>query len=290
MRAFLTLTKSGIVWFVLFTAAAGYAMAFDLGQEWNWTEFLLMLVGLYFVSSGSFAINQAQEWQIDNKMPRTQKRPIPKGQIYPWQAYVIGISFIAFGLGIEYLLGPQVALLSLLTVVLYNGLYTLYWKKKWSFGAVPGAIPGAMPVVIGYSVVNSQIFSPACVYLFLIMFFWQMPHFWAVAIRYKDDYAKAQIPVLPVHYGVERTIYHMGLYMFGYVGLALAAPWFSHSHIVYLILVVPMSIKLLVEFFRYLNSQGQSRWLPFFLWVNISLLVFVSAPVIDKWVYNWMVV
>ena len=101
--------------------------------------------------------------------------------------------------------------LGLFTVALYNGLYTLYWKKKWAFGAVPGAIPGAMPVVIGYSANHANVFTPECLYLFLIMFLWQMPHFWSLAIRYKDDYKKGGFPVLPAVIGVPKTLFHIGL-------------------------------------------------------------------------------
>ncbi|MGE0763599.1 MAG: protoheme IX farnesyltransferase [Bdellovibrionales bacterium] len=288
MRTYFKLTKSGIVWFVLLTAFLGYAMAVVTGNEWDSSALTLLLCGLYLVSSGSFSWNQAQEWQLDARMPRTQTRPIPRGTIQPWQAYLLGGLMIGFGSFLLSLVQPLSALLALATVVLYNGLYTLYWKKRWSFGAVPGAIPGAMPVVIGYSAMSGQILSPEVFYLFMIMFLWQMPHFWCLAIRYREDYANAKIPVLPLKLGVDRTLYHMGLYMFAYVGLAIAAPWFFNTHVFYLLLIVPIAIKVMIEFFRYHQARAEGRWLPFFLWVNVSMLAFLAAPVMDSWLSVWL--
>lgn len=289
MSVFLKLTKSGIVWFVLLTAFIGFALAASEGSRvWDNATLVLMIVGLYLVSSGSFMLNQAQEWRLDSKMNRTQGRPIPKGQVQPWQAYVLAVVLMGVGTLFLEIVRPQSAYLALATVILYNGLYTLYWKKSWSFGAVPGAIPGAMPVVIGYSAAGGDILTPEAAYLFMIMFLWQMPHFWCLAIRYRDDYAQGGVPVLPLKIGVDRTLYHMGLYVLTYVGLAAAAPWFFTSHVFYVLLVLPLSAKVLIEFFRYFRERGEGRWLPFFLWTNVSMLAFIGAPVMDRWLYLWL--
>lgn len=279
------LTKFGIVLFALVSALAGYAMSFREFQEFDISYPLLLLMGLYFLCSGSFALNQAIEWRLDCLMPRTQSRPIPLGLIAPWQAWLIGFLLLFFGLSVLLVVKPLTAWLALATVIMYNGFYTLYFKRKMAFGAVPGAIPGAMPVVIGYSVNSSNIFSPECLYLFLVMFLWQMPHFWVLAIRFKEDYAKAGFPVLPAVLGNKKTLYHIGLYMFVYAGLALVSPWFLQANVLYLLIVLPLCIKLFYEFFRYFKSHNETQWLPFFLWVNISLLVFIGAPVFDRWFY-----
>ena len=284
MKEFMDLTKSGIVCFVLVSGLAGYALSLPPMQPWSLTELLLTLASLYFFSAGSFAVNQAQESEIDRAMPRTESRPIPSGKISVRQAFVLGFSFIAIGLVAGFVVNWRVAVLGLLTVVLYNVLYTLYWKKKWAFGAVPGAIPGAMPVVIGYAAnSNATLLQPELVYAFLIMFLWQMPHFWSLAIKFKDDYKKGGIPVLPTMIGTDATLFHMGLYMFAYVGMAIASPWFTSAYFFYLLVVVPFALKVLYEFFRYYQTGAQKRWLPFFLWTNFSVLVFLIAPVVDKW-------
>ena len=156
-----------------------------------------------------------------------------------------------------------------------------------AFGAVPGAIPGAMPVVIGYAVNTTNIFDPACVYLFLVLFLWQMPHFWALAIRYREDYSSGGIPVLPVSLGVPATLYHMGLYTLAYVGVAMMAPWFLKANVFYLLLVVPISLKVLWEFSKYFRTNASQSWLPFFLWTNLSLIIYLAVPVVDKWI-DWI--
>ncbi len=286
MRLFLDLTKSGIVTFVLIGGFAGYALSRDLQMGWDWTHLIITLLSLYFLSSGSFALNQAQEWEVDKKMPRTENRPIPAGHISVGQAYFLGIGFVVIGLFFGFLVNQTVALLGLATVVLYNLLYTLFWKKRWTFGAVPGAIPGAMPVMIGYAANNHEIWNANCVYAFLIMFLWQMPHFWSLAIRFKDDYNSGGIPVLPTQVGTAATKYHMGLYMFPYVALALASPLFTSVYLLYIFLVIPLSFKIMFEFLKFFKTQGGDKWLPFFLWTNLSVLIFLLAPVLDKWLLS----
>jgi protoheme IX farnesyltransferase len=293
LKAYGELTKSGIILFSVVSAVAGYAVSYPLGQVFDPTNVLLLMIGLYLSAAGSFAINQAQEWRRDSLMMRTRARPIPRGVFTPAQGYAIGVLLLIPGLFTLRILGPVPAGLSLLTTFLYNGVYTLYWKRKWTFGAVPGAIPGAMPVVIGYAVNSTELWRPDCVYLFMVMFLWQMPHFWALAIRYRDDYERGGFPVLPVKLGVERSLYHIGLYVFAYVGVALTAPFFLQSHVLYLIFVLPISLKVVWEFRKYFNHSEGRAWLPFFLWTNLSMLIYLSVPVLDKWlVYSvpfWMV-
>ena len=196
----------------MITGLAGFAVAHPLGSAVELWQPLVLVLGLYFLSSGSFALNQAQEKNHDGQMPRTAKRPLPAGKVSLWQAYTLGFAYVLIGSFLLFSVHPNAAYVGLLTVLLYNVLYTLYWKPRWVFGAVPGAIPGAMPVVVGYAATGESIFSPECVYLFLIMFFWQMPHFWSLAIRYKEDYVKGGFPVLPAKLGVDRTLYHIGIY------------------------------------------------------------------------------
>ena len=283
MRLFLDLTKSGIVVFVLVSGLAGYFLSWPPYQPIDFAHLAITMLSIYFFSAGSFALNQAQEWKIDREMPRTRQRPIPSGRVSVGQAVFIGLAFVVLGIGCGFLSSPLVAYLGIATVVLYNLLYTLYWKKKWAFGAVPGAIPGAMPVVIGYAANTNDLATPQLFYVFMLLFLWQMPHFWSLAIKFKEDYRLGGIPVLPVMIGTEATLFHMGLYMFAYVALAIAAPWFTGVYWAYGILVIPFSFKILYEFFRYYQAGAEKRWLSFFLWTNFSILVFLIAPVIDTW-------
>lgn len=279
------LFKGGIVIFVIIAGLLGYGLGYNLETPLSSLHLLFTVIGLAAISAGSFSLNQTQEVLIDREMDRTKNRPVASGWISSRDALFLSFILIAIGTVTLYLAEPLAAVLGVFTVCLYNGFYTLLWKKKWAFGAVPGAIPGAMPVVIGYGAAQADIFTLECVYLFLILFLWQMPHFWAIAIKLKNDYASGGVPVLPVKIGVQRTIFHIGLYTFVYVGVAMASPWLVPARYAYLVLVWPMVFKLLWEFAKYLRSEGEQGWLSFFLWTNLSVLIFLFAPVVDKWVY-----
>ena len=287
LRAYSKLTKAGIVFFVLLTASLGYFLSLQSLSDYSQPVFFLFLAGLYLVSSGSFILNQAQEWKIDSKMKRTRGRPIPKGQISPFQSYVLAFGFIFTGLFFLFILQPVTAGLAFLTVALYNIFYTLFWKKTLSHGAVLGALPGALPPVIGASLAEPYLLTPECVYLFFIMFLWQMPHFWILAIRHKEDYKKGGIPVLPLSYGFDKTVYEMGLYVIAYCGLVLISPLFLRAGVMYLILTCPLALKIFYEFYKY--TKNNTQWLRFFLWINVSLIACLSAPVMDKWLFLWSI-
>ena len=284
---YIKLTKFGIVVFVLLTASSGYFLSLGSISSYSSETFFFFLLGLYLVSSGSFILNQSQEWRLDQKMKRTKMRPIARGGLSSLQGYILAFAFITFGSFLLFLLQPLTAFLALLTVFLYNICYTVFWKRRLSHGAVFGALPGALPPVIGYSLMSNDIFSTECVYLFLLMFLWQMPHFWSLAIRYKEDYTQAGIPVLPVVYGFQKTVYEMGFYMIAYLGLALISPLFLRAGLMYILLLCPLVVKTLYEFYRYLNHH--TAWLRFFLWINLSIIVYLSVPLFDKWLFNYLV-
>ena len=261
----------------------GYATGYQIENTFEWQHLARFLIGLYLLSSGSLALNQVQEYKIDQKMPRTQSRPIANGKLKPAAGLILAGFFIYVGAILLYECHPMAFKVGMTSVFLYNGLYTLYLKKNWIYAAVPGAIPGALPVTIGYAAVNSDIWNSESIYLFLIMFLWQMPHFWTLAIKYKEDYRAGGIPVLPTALGIPKTLFQIGLYTILYVAVAIASPWFVHASWVYIGLVLPFALKVLYEFYLFNKSGGEQRWLGFFLWTNVSMLVFLIVPVIDKW-------
>lgn len=287
-KTFASLTKFGIVIFVLLAGVAGYATSFEIEKAFELKHFLLFIAGLYFLSSGSLALNQVQEYRLDQKMPRTAKRPIASGRLKPLAGLILSVLFLLAGINTLHELSPTAGYVAVVSVILYNGLYTMWWKPKWVFAAVPGAIPGALPITIGYAVNNPDILNSESVYLFLIMFLWQMPHFWTLALKYIDDYRAGGIPTLPVSLGVDKTIFHIGLYTFTYCGVAIASPFFLHTSWLYAALVFPFAFMLLKEFFQFYRSHGTQRWFAFFMWTNVSMLVFVFIPVIDKWSFLFL--
>ncbi|MBC7742411.1 MAG: protoheme IX farnesyltransferase [Bdellovibrionaceae bacterium] len=282
-KIYSSLTKFGIVIFVLLAGLAGYASGYQIETVFQWRHLVWFVGGLYFLSSGSLALNQVQEYKLDQKMPRTANRPIATGKIKPAAGLILSLVMIFVGVNMLFELSPMAGYLAVASVLLYNVAYTMYWKPRWIFAAVPGAIPGALPITIGYAVNNPDIFNSDSIYLFLIMFLWQMPHFWTLAIKYKEDYRLGEIPTLPTALGVPKTLFHVGLYTFAYAGVAIASPFFLQTSWVYAALVFPFAFMLLKEFFAVYRSEAKERWFAFFMWTNISMLVFVFVPVVDKW-------
>ena len=319
IKSYLKLTKAGITFFALLSAGAGYLLAqhtlhnqhtlhhFEVAGHVPFPLWWLM-AGLYLVVSGSFALNQAYEWHSDSLMKRTQNRPVPAGKMTAVQALTLGIFFILSGLFILLALEPLTAGLALLAVLLYNVCYTMSWKKRWAFSAVPGALPGALPVLIGWSVLSPTVWQAECLYLFFILFLWQMPHFWSLALHYKEDYKLAGFPVLPLKAGKTKTLRFMGFYLMAYLGLALLAPLFftplvyagSWGHqglsplagqagfaiaplLIYIALLFVFCLKLFWEFIRFSKTL---KFQSFFMWLNLSILVFLYAPALQIWLYS----
>lgn len=262
---------------------AGYMAGFLIETPFDWTHFIKFIGGLYFLSSGSLALNQVQEYKLDQKMPRTATRPIASGKITPLAGGIFAVAFIVAGTHLLFEVSTLSAILGWFTIILYNGVYTYYWKPKWIYAAVPGAIPGALPISMGYAASNVTIWNSESLYLFAILFLWQMPHFWALALRFKDDYRSGDVPTLPAALGVEKTLYQMVLYTYVYVGLAIASPWFLQTGWFYLLIVIPISIFMLFETRRFYKAKGEKGWLRYFMWINISVLIYMFVPVLDKW-------
>jgi protoheme IX farnesyltransferase len=277
------LSKSGIVTLVLISVLAGYLIGQSPETSLDWKRMCFTLIGILFLASGSSALNQLQERQIDAQMPRTANRPLPSGRITPTAALAFVIITLLLGCGILLSLSPALFYLGCSAVISYNGLYTLWWKKHWAYAAVPGAIPGALPILMGHVAAQGKVFTPAGWYLFFILFFWQMPHFWALALRFQKDYAQGGFPTLPVKHGQWVTVHQIVIWCLAYLALAFIGPLFLHVRWIYLVPTLLMSIKVILELYRFAANPESQRWLHFFLWVNFSLIVFLGAAAADLW-------
>jgi protoheme IX farnesyltransferase len=280
------LSKSGIVALVLISVLGGYLIGHSPEAPLDWTRLLVTLFGILFLASGSSALNQIQERDLDSTMPRTAKRPLPSGRMTENEAWAFTAISLSLGFLLLGYLGASLLAYGCLAVLSYNGLYTLWWKRHWAYAAVPGAVPGALPILMGYASASRQALTPGGIYLFFILFFWQMPHFWVLALRFKDDYEKGGFPTLPVARGSRVTIERIVIWSLAYVGLALIAPLFLHVGWIYLLGAVAASLKLLAELRSFVQEPESKRWLGFFLWVNFSLIAFVAAAVVDLWTMN----
>ncbi|MCM2324747.1 MAG: protoheme IX farnesyltransferase [Oligoflexia bacterium] len=289
LAAYRELSKSGIVALVLISVLAGYLVGHPLEAALDLPRLAFTILGILFLASGSSALNQLQERSLDSLMPRTAKRPLPTGRISVPSARAYIAVTLTLGLAILGVLSLKVALLGILAVAIYNGLYTLWWKPRLAYAAVPGAIPGALPALMGSVAANSELFHPAGLYLFAVVFYWQMPHFWVLALRFREDYRLGGIPTLPVRHGPGVTIFHVTLWTLGYVALALLSPFFlTGAGVITLLTAILCSLKLLWEL-RVFAGSAPGGWLRYFLWINFSLILLLGAATLDAWAPHLLV-
>ncbi len=195
MKAYFELTKPSVTWLILMSAAVGYI--FGARGSWEPARILHTLVGIALIASGTAALNQWVEREADARMRRTQARPIPSGRLPASRAAVFGALLSVAGFAELFLaVNPLTGLLGLFTLASYLFLYTPL-KRRSPHSTTLGAVPGAMPPLIGYAAAAGTLSLEAWV-LFLILFLWQFPHFYAIAWMYRDDYARAGILMLPV--------------------------------------------------------------------------------------------
>jgi protoheme IX farnesyltransferase len=195
LRDYVTLTKPRLNFLALTTTWAGFYLGSP--SVVDKTLLLYTLLGSTAVAAGCGALNQWLETDTDRLMVRTQKRPLPAGRIEGRNAFWFGMVLSIIGIGIlEFKTNDLTALLGMCALVSYVVLYTPL-KKITSLCTVVGAIPGAIPPIMGWAAAQNQI-GPAGWTLFAILFFWQMPHFLAIAWMYKDDYRRAGLPMLTV--------------------------------------------------------------------------------------------
>lgn len=193
--AYTALTKPRIALMLVLTAAAGFYLG--TASNFNWILFFNSLIGIALLAFGVATLNQFIERETDVLMKRTATRPLPTNQLTARQALVFGVSLcLAAEIYLALLVNPLTAILGLTVVVGYVLLYTPL-KTKTSLSTAIGAFPGAMPPLMGWTAAANEITVPAWV-LFSILFFWQFPHFLAIAWMYRHEYAKAGVLMLPV--------------------------------------------------------------------------------------------
>jgi protoheme IX farnesyltransferase len=192
---YLILTKARITGLVLVTTTVGFVLASS--QSIDWGRLAVLLVGVALATGGSAALNQYLEHEIDARMRRTESRPLPAGRMGRRHGLAVGVLLSA--LGVIWLLvriNPLTGLLALVSSLLYLMVYTPL-KTRTPLNTLVGAVPGAIPPVMGWTAVTGRI-DVAAWALFGILYLWQFPHFLAIAWMYRDDYARARLPMLPV--------------------------------------------------------------------------------------------
>lgn len=191
---FKQLTKVGLSLSVVFSSVAGYLLA---AEKVDYTTLILLTVGGYLMVGASNAFNQVIERDTDSLMKRTMNRPLPAKRMSVSLALTIAITFTVFGIAILYTINAKSALFGALSVFLYTCAYTPL-KSVTPLAVFVGAFPGAIPFMLGWVAATNQ-FGVEAGFLFLIQFFWQFPHFWAIGWLQFEEYKKAGFNMLPMN-------------------------------------------------------------------------------------------
>jgi heme o synthase len=237
MYNYFQLTKPTIMLLVIITGATALTVEGSLLSQP--LKFLLVLIGLYLTGGSANALNQYFERDIDARMSRTSKRrPLPQGKMHPLAALIFSLSIglagiLILGLVFNWLTG----LLALANIIFYSFFYTLWLKSRTSQNIVIGGIAGAMAPVGAWAAASGQTALIPWL-LFLIVFLWTPPHFWSLALFYKEDYKKVGYPMLPVVRGDDHTLRQITVYSVLLIGSTLILAFLYHGWFYILILIL----------------------------------------------------
>lgn len=209
---YLTLTKPRVTQLAVFCAVIGMFLATPAPAIPDWRIVICAALGIWLLAGSAFAVNCLVEREIDARMARTARRASAQGEISVKQILLFSAVIGSVGMWILYsLVNPLTMWLTLATFIGYAVIYTILLKPATSQNIVIGGLSGAMPPALGWAAVANQVPMQAWL-LVLIIFVWTPPHFWALALYRRDDYAKSGLPMLPVTHGMQFTGLHVWLY------------------------------------------------------------------------------
>lgn len=280
---FFPLCKPRVSAMIVFTAVIGMFLATP-----GFVPFALLIattIGIFMASGAAAAFNCLIEQEIDARMMRTAGRPLPSGRVSPMEtiffASIIGLT----GLAILYVfVNPLTMWLTLATFLGYAVIYTIFLKPATPLNIVIGGASGAMPPILGWAAVNNVV-SPESLILFLIIFAWTPPHFWALALYRRDDYAKSGLPMLPVTHGEEFTRQHIFLYTIILFAVALMPVGHGMSGWIYLVISVVMNsifMAYAIGLYRRYSDDLAKRTFKFSI---LYLMVIFAALLLDHYFY-----
>jgi len=283
---YLEITKPKVVLLLVFTALVGMALAVPLWLPLQETFFGLLGIGL--AASSAAAINHVIDQRSDAIMKRTENRPLPQGALTTRQCLVfaVGLGIIAMSM-LVYWVNVLTAVLTFLSLIGYAIVYTVYLKRATPQNIVIGGAAGAMPPVLGWAAVTNEV-TAAPLLLFLIVFIWTPPHFWALAIHRRDDYAKVDIPMLPVTHGIPFTRVQIFLYTVLLVVISIF-PYLIHmSGLLYLFGAVVLGVMFLWHAWRLFDDEATRQPIKTFVFSINYLMWLFGFMLVDHYVPTLM--
>jgi heme o synthase len=279
LRDLVMLTKPRIISLLLVTTVAPMFVAGNPG----WLLVLVVLVGGYLMAGGANAVNMYLDSDIDTRMARTKLRPIPSGRMGPRAVLAFGV---ALATAATFLLARftnvLTALLALAGFYFYVFVYTRWLKRTTPQNIVIGGAAGAFPPLVGWAAMTGTIDLTA-VYLFLIVFYWTPPHFWALALLKQRDYGKAGIPMAPLVWGERETMRQMAWYNVILIALTLLPATFGAFGMIYLVSAIVLGAILLVGVIRVSTADDWTKpaWRVYKFSLLYLALLFL-AMVLDR--------
>lgn len=285
-REYWALTKPRVVAMLMVTAIVGMVLApHELLAPW---QYLAAIVGLWAGMASAAVINQWVDQQIDAVMTRTQQRPLVQGHMQGasallWAGFLATVSMVVLTVWVN----PLTAWLTALGMVGYAGIYTRYLKRATPQNIVIGGLSGALPPLLGWAAVTGEMSAHAWL-LVLIIFVWTPPHFWALAIHRRDEYAKAGIPMLPVTHGVELTKALVWYYTV-LLGLVTLLPYLvGMSGIIYLVGACIFAFLFAREAWILKNRDKPGQAMKTFGFSLVYLLGLFAVLLVDHVWMIWM--
>ena len=283
LREFIVLTKPRVNLLIMFTAIVGMLLAHQSTLDYELILFASIGIGL--AASAAAIINHVVDQRIDSIMDRTKSRPLVNGSIKPLHAIYFALFLSITSITMLYLLvNALTALLTFLSIIIYSVIYSVYLKNLTSQNIVIGGIAGAMPPLLGWTSITNQI-EPFPLVLFLIIFLWTPPHFWALAVYKYEDYKKADIPMLPVTHGRDFARLHIFLYSILLFCITLFPYILGLSGFIYLTGVVLIGLKFTVDAYSLMVSKSAAEAIALFKYSITYLAVLFALLLLDHYWY-----
>ena len=276
LRSYYHLCKPNVVFMMLITSLIGSLLATN-GSNFNPLLILISLIGIGLCAASAAAINQVVDQKVDANMSRTSERPIPQGEISSSKAisFAIVIGLIGYAILYRYV-NALTAYLTIASLIGYAIIYTVFLKRATPQNIVIGGLAGAAPPLLGWSSITGSI-DPNALLLVLIIFAWTPPHFWALAIHRKDEYAKENIPMLPVTHGISFTKLQIILYTIIMLLVSLFPYFVMMSGAFYLVSALVLGLIFLWYAFSLYVDDSNSLAMPTFQYsIYYIFLIFLD--------------
>jgi protoheme IX farnesyltransferase len=284
VRQFYALTKPRVIQLIVFCALIGMVLAVPGAPTWAQVQLAAVAcLGIWLVAGAAAAFNCIVEQGIDAKMKRTAWRPTARGELSNTQTLLFSAVLGLLGSAVLYFwVNPLTMWLTFATFVGYAVIYTVILKPLTPQNIVIGGASGAMPPVLGWAAMTGDV-GPEALILFLIIFLWTPPHFWALALYRVEDYRKSGLPMLPVTHGSEFTRLHIFLYTLVLFAACLLPFIYGMSSWLYLVVALGLSVGFCVYAWRLLRNYSEALSRATFRFSLIHLSALFAALLLDHY-------